>query len=189
MSSEDDWFAGVSEEPVERDAPVWEDDFVAPPEQPAPPGLGSRQVAVVLAALVAVAIVGVLIVGIRALTGSGDGSVPATTIETTPPADTTPTTTPTETGGTTTTPGTTTSPSADPVPTGEVLRPGASGAPVTALQKALTALGLDPGGVDGSYGPSTQAAVTAFQRQKGLTADGIAGPMTIAAINEALAAG
>jgi peptidoglycan hydrolase-like protein with peptidoglycan-binding domain len=42
--------------------------------------------------------------------------------------------------------------------------------------------------VDGHYGPATQSAVAAFQQSNGLTADGIVGPQTAAAINSALAA-
>ena len=38
-------------------------------------------------------------------------------------------------------------------------------------------------------GATTTAAVAAFQKDKGLTEDGVAGPTTLAAINTALAAG
>ena len=69
------------------------------------------------------------------------------------------------------------------VPTDQSLKPGMSGSSVTALQQALTQLGYNPGTADGSYGPSTTQAVTAFQAAKGLTADGVAGPATLAAIN------
>ena len=37
-------------------------------------------------------------------------------------------------------------------------------------------LGLYNGSVDGIYGSGTEKAVRAFQKQKGLTVDGIAGP-------------
>jgi peptidoglycan hydrolase-like protein with peptidoglycan-binding domain len=75
------------------------------------------------------------------------------------------------------------------VPADQSLKPGMSGSSVTALQQALTQLGYNPGTADGSYGPSTTQAVTAFQTAKGLTADGVAGPATLAAINTALSAG
>ena len=48
---------------------------------------------------------------------------------------------------------------------------------------------LRRGTADGNYGAATTAAVTAFQKDKGLTQDGVAGPTTLAAINTALAAG
>lgn len=54
---------------------------------------------------------------------------------------------------------------------------GSTGAEVRALQKALQALGYNVG-VDGDFGALTKSAVTAFQKQNGLTADGVAGAGT-----------
>ena len=54
--------------------------------------------------------------------------------------------------------------------------------PVRALQAALEAAGFPCGGVDGAPGPKTTAAVSAFQRAKGLVVDGIAGAKTKAAL-------
>jgi putative chitinase len=54
---------------------------------------------------------------------------------------------------------------------------------VKALQKALNSLGANPLlDLDGRYGPNTRQAVKAFQIAAGLNADGIAGPVTEAAI-------
>jgi len=53
---------------------------------------------------------------------------------------------------------------------------GAQGSSVSALQRAL---GIT---ADGVYGPETRAAVRRFQRREGLSADGIAGPATLAAL-------
>jgi putative chitinase len=66
-----------------------------------------------------------------------------------------------------------------------VLQQGSSGPDVTALQTQLKALGFDPNGTDGNFGPGTKAAVIAFQQSKGLTADGVAGPNTMAALQSA----
>jgi peptidoglycan L-alanyl-D-glutamate endopeptidase CwlK len=66
-----------------------------------------------------------------------------------------------------------------------VLQQGSSGPDVTALQTKLKALGFDPNGVDGNFGPGTKAAVIAFQQSKGLSADGKAGPDTMAALQSA----
>ncbi len=52
------------------------------------------------------------------------------------------------------------------------------GADVTAVQTELKDKGYDPGGVDGFYGPKTEAAVKAFQKARGLEVDGIVGPKT-----------
>ncbi|WP_366934908.1 peptidoglycan-binding protein [Pyxidicoccus fallax] len=61
---------------------------------------------------------------------------------------------------------------------GPTLRPGAKGEPVRALQQRLNTLGFNSGTADGSFGPKTEAAVKAFQKSRGLTADGIVGPKT-----------
>ncbi|MFY0527353.1 peptidoglycan-binding protein [Archangium gephyra] len=61
---------------------------------------------------------------------------------------------------------------------GPTLREGARGEPVRALQNRLNQLGFNVGAADGSFGPKTEAAVKAFQRAKGLTADGVVGPKT-----------
>ena len=66
------------------------------------------------------------------------------------------------------------------------LSPGATGAQVKTLQRALAALGFSPGKPDGDYGPSTQVAVERFQTSKGLTPDGVVGPTTLAALQKAL---
>jgi peptidoglycan hydrolase-like protein with peptidoglycan-binding domain len=62
------------------------------------------------------------------------------------------------------------------------LRRGSTGPEVTALQQRLTKLGFDPNGIDGRFGPDTEAAVKAFQQSKALTGDGIVGPITRAAL-------
>jgi peptidoglycan hydrolase-like protein with peptidoglycan-binding domain len=49
--------------------------------------------------------------------------------------------------------------------------------PVRPLQQLLRARGHSVA-VDGDFGPLTEAAVEAFQQSKGLTADGIVGPLT-----------
>lgn len=54
----------------------------------------------------------------------------------------------------------------------------ARGSDVTRLQQALTNRGFNPQGVDGAFGNNTRAAVIAFQRSQGLSADGIVGADT-----------
>jgi N-acetylmuramoyl-L-alanine amidase len=53
---------------------------------------------------------------------------------------------------------------------------------VAALQALLGALGFDAGRVDAIFGPDTQHAVTEFQRNAGLTTDGICGPATVSGL-------
>ncbi len=43
--------------------------------------------------------------------------------------------------------------------------------------------------VDGDFGPGTEVAATRFQSEHGLTADGIVGPQTWAAMDSAKKAG
>lgn len=56
---------------------------------------------------------------------------------------------------------------------------GSRGEEVRRIQKKLKELGLYKGSVDGIYGSATQKAVKAFQKNCGITADGIAGPKTL----------
>ncbi len=58
------------------------------------------------------------------------------------------------------------------------LRLGDQGAAVTELQAMLRLLGFYGGAVDGTFSDRTQAAVTAFQRAAGVTADGVVGTAT-----------
>ena len=62
-----------------------------------------------------------------------------------------------------------------------VLRRGEKNASVILLQTKLNAAGYQVG-TDGDFGPGTDAAVKQFQAAKGLTADGIVGPTTWAAL-------
>ena len=56
---------------------------------------------------------------------------------------------------------------------------GSRGDEVRRIQKKLKELGYYTGTVDGIFGARTQSAVKAFQRNCGITADGIAGPTTL----------
>ena len=62
-----------------------------------------------------------------------------------------------------------------------VLKKGADGSAVRRLQKALTDAG-HACAVDGAFGSGTERAVKAFQAARGLTADGIVGAATWAAL-------
>jgi hypothetical protein len=111
----------------------------------------------------------------------GQATLPATT---TLPAATTPAPAPAQS---------TTKPKSNPtaslhlvLPAGKLLRAGDTGTAVTRLQRALKAAGFDPGAADGSFGPGTTQAVVDFQKAKGLSADGVVGPTTVAQLNAAL---
>lgn len=56
---------------------------------------------------------------------------------------------------------------------------GSRGNEVRQVQKKLKSLGYYKGSVDGIYGTATQKAVKNFQKNCGITADGIAGPKTL----------
>ncbi len=60
----------------------------------------------------------------------------------------------------------------------EILTLGSTGPNVKLIQSLLRRIGYDPGPVDGSFGPRTRQAVIDFQRDNGLTPDGIIGPLT-----------
>ena len=68
-------------------------------------------------------------------------------------------------------------------PARPLLRRGSKGPAVRALQARLLALGFDPRGVDGDFGPGTEAAVVAFQEAHELLPDGKAGTATLTALS------
>ena len=59
---------------------------------------------------------------------------------------------------------------------------GSRGEEVVMIQQRLSELGYYTGSIDGIYGSATKAAVTAFQKDNGLAADGIAGQKTLTAL-------
>ena len=63
------------------------------------------------------------------------------------------------------------------------LQQGSKSDEVLKLQNMLTSLGFYTGNKTGNFGEKTADAVIAYQKSKGLTADGIAGKKTLAAIN------
>ncbi|MFL5352938.1 peptidoglycan-binding domain-containing protein [Archangium sp.] len=91
---------------------------------------------------------------------------------------------PSSTPSTSPTTGPAPAPTSSPV-SDTLLKNGSSGPEVESLQKQLAQAGFDPGGVDGTFGPNTEAAVMAFQKAQGLEADGVAGPQTKAALAKA----
>lgn len=69
------------------------------------------------------------------------------------------------------------------------LRIGSTGSRVKALQQALISLGYLSGNADGRFGAKTKAAVVSFQQKSGLTADGLAGKMTLSALEKKASGG
>lgn len=61
-------------------------------------------------------------------------------------------------------------------------RQGSTGSEVRQIQTKLKKWGYYGGSVDGIYGSATKSAVIYFQKKNGLTADGVAGPKTLAAM-------
>lgn len=64
----------------------------------------------------------------------------------------------------------------------ETLRRGSRGELVKQVQTKLKSWGYYSGAIDGIFGSGTESAVKAFQRKNGLTADGIVGKKTAAAL-------
>ena len=120
------------------------------------------------------AIVVVLAFVLAACGSSGEDTT--TTTSTTFPTDTTVTTTTAVTSTTTTAVTTTTSPY------------GPATLLTTVIQQELTALGYFEGVPDGLLGPMTVEAITAFQTDAGITADGAYGPETYEALADAMEA-
>lgn len=166
--NEDDWLA--EEDWVE--APT--EEMSSPSERPRrprpqpPPGMPSRR----LLGLVAAVSIVLLVILVAVLQGGDDSAeepeAPTTTSVTTAPgSEATPTLR---------------------IPESGTLSEGDTGQRVRQLQRALAELGFDVS-PDGAFGPGTTAAVQGFQGDAGLDADGVVGPETARAINEALAAG
>jgi murein L,D-transpeptidase YcbB/YkuD len=152
-----------------------------------------------VAALVLLVLIG--LAGAAAVLLLRDGADPpvttaSTTVSTpteTDPAETTPSTAPTET-----TPAASENASTFTLPEGTKLQRGESLGEsdltvstdpelIADLQRALTTAGYDPGTADGDFGLNTEAAVVAFQQANGLSPDGIVGPETAEALNDAVA--
>ncbi len=57
------------------------------------------------------------------------------------------------------------------------------------IQSMLADLGYYDGDINGKYDTATEDAVKAFQEEQGLTADGIVGPETLAALEDAAKTG
>ena len=68
-------------------------------------------------------------------------------------------------------------------------REGSRGSTVSTIQTKLKRWGYYDGAVDGVYGSKTTAAVKYFQKSNGLTADGICGERTLAALGIASSGG
>lgn len=164
---------------------------------------GASRLGMVLVVVLGATVLATAVLAVRTLDAASDttatrvdpSATGVTTSSTTAPSLTTttePTTTTTTESTTTTTtpPTTTTTTTAPPAPTTTVppspsYRRGDSGAEVAAMQERLIDLGFWLPGVDGVYGSVTSQAVMAFQKSQGLGRDGIAGPVTLGALETA----
>lgn len=111
----------------------------------------------------------VLVVLAVAITGCGSGSVPTAAAPASPEV-TSPTPTPSASPAAT--------PTASPSPT----PPPTPAYDVAAVQRTLAGLKYYNGPIDGAAGASFSYAVVAFQKVQGLGADGVVGPLTLAAL-------
>ena len=67
------------------------------------------------------------------------------------------------------------------------LKRGDKGSDIGAMQAALNKLGYDAGTPDGSYGPKTESAILAFQRNNNIPATGVANQATREVLNSGAA--
>jgi hypothetical protein len=145
-----------------------------PPRGGNPGGLTTTQIAIIAIAGVAI------IIALIAAFGGFSSSAPATT----PTVNTNTTTLPTTTTITTTV--TVKLPTQAQLPIQEP----DTGPQVVLLQKALIKLGYLNPPADGSFGPTTKAAVESFQSHAGLSPiDGVVGPETLNALKQAVNGG
>jgi hypothetical protein len=175
---EDDWPTAprsVERPPLGTQERAQPDNWLAPGDLE-PPGRrrgrgrdDRRFLAAAAAALAVALLIGLAAAGVF----SGGGSPSPTTSRSATTRQSSPSTTPAR--------------SSVPAPA-TTLAPGDTGTTVKTLQRALAALGFSPGAADGDYGSATKKAVADFQRANGLTADGVFGPKTLAALKQALAA-
>jgi hypothetical protein len=173
------------------DEVAWQDDEPEPPPRPAPDGLAQRQIVIVLAVLAIIAVIVILILLVKAVSGS-DNTPPRRRRRRRRPlrrhdagehdpdgydADEHDADEHDAHGGGVTS-----------VPTEATLRAGMSGS------SDRPAEGAEPARLRRGHGgrqlrSRDDRRRDAFQKDKGLTQDGTAGPATLAAINTALAAG
>ena len=183
----DDWFdepepltetqSGANRDVYEDVEEVWvlpEDEAVRARPHRGEIAIGNWTLTTTQAAIIAVSVIAVLL-AILAATGAFSSNKATLPPVTTPPPPAT---------VTVTTPTTNATPPAQAPQ--QTLNPGDTGPQVKLLQQALTALGFSPGKADGDYGPTTQFEIEKFQLSKGLTADGVVGQQTLAALQQAL---
>ena len=65
-----------------------------------------------------------------------------------------------------------------------VLRSGCRGQEVRQLQSSLAKMGYCPGPIDGIFGRQTEIALRNYQRDRGIAVDGLAGPQTMALLQQ-----
>jgi Putative peptidoglycan binding domain len=184
----DDWFdepeppsetqSGVARGVYEDAEEVWvlpeDEDAAAAPGHHREVVIAGRTLTLTQLIIIAASLLAIFF-AILAAAGVFNGknaAAPPVTVQTKPATTTTQTTTNTATTPTT------------PAPE-QQLKPTDTGPQVKTLQRALTSLGY-PVTADGDYGPATQTAVEKFQKAQGLDPDGVVGPQTLAALQQAL---